>query len=295
MPLSDDLGAGLVFVSLACLVSHPAVSSAGSAPEPAAELRIETVEHAMHEGSAGKCLIELVSRSDGSKVFSKELEGAWTQLGYNAKTKDHVLGGLFELGAWLPVREIRYLSDDGRRGLRPARINKEEWFALGTATSPDGRFIAFVGTDDRHPGTSLFVFDTTRDQQTYLGTPPHPAPADSREDAPGYGQEGYWDWGGGCCDGHFVMDRRVVWFESPSVLKVDYGFDPAKKAGQRKRIKSWDLPIKTPQGAGGPGPLSSLPVPQGCASGGRGRRQGGQRAAGGLRRQAQAGEHAEGL
>jgi hypothetical protein len=92
------------------------------------------------------------------KLLSAELPGRWTLLGYNEQTKTYVLGGLFEIGAWLPVREIQYLTVDEPK-LRPAKINEDdEWYALGTRTSPDGRLVAFVG---RH---------------TYLGKPPHAAP-----------------------------------------------------------------------------------------------------------------------
>jgi len=231
----------LAFVSIIAVASL----HSGENAHPETELKIKTLSPGRHDGPPGQSLIELIRRKDMSKLISEEMPGRWTLLGYNEQTKTYVLGGLFEIGAWLPVREIQYLAEAEKPKFRPAKINTEEdWYALGTRTSPDGRFVAFVGRDQKHQNMSLFLLDTTKDSHAYLGKPPHAAPQDPPDMSPG-SEEQYWDWGGFCCDGHFVMDSRAVWFEGPDVLKVDYGFDPAKTAGapQRKRIKTWKLPL----------------------------------------------------
>ena len=219
---------------LAFIVLCAVLASAGNAAECAKGTRtslqytivaVPAIPH--HDQSIGRTKFVLRSEPDGATLSSREFEGQWFCFGYNAKISSYSVGGIEQKGAWLPLRSIQYLAEDGSS--RPSAFDRLDFIALSTAMSPAGRYIVFIG--GRIGIEGLFVLDTERDTIKKLGREPLPPPSEFAADS----CEGQaFEWGGCGADGYVEMDEGILRFVSENELEVSYGKDkPTKRAKKR--------------------------------------------------------------
>ncbi|HXJ20286.1 MAG TPA: hypothetical protein VMT03_08635 [Polyangia bacterium] len=199
-----------------------------------ARLRIDVKESPRHDVSDGSVAMRLETLSDHRAIAAKTMEGTWRVLAYVPSAHMFVLGGQFEVGAWLPLNVISYV-DEATGVARQAR-HSEDWMALAAVPSPDGRFIVFVGALGEHY-FRLQVLDTVKDALYELGQPPAPPP-EPHPVAEGSGRE--WDWGDPI-DGVTEMDPGIVTFPDDHTLRVTYGRDTARGRAAKRTVRTWDL------------------------------------------------------
>ncbi len=183
-----------------------------------------------HGQSIGRTKIVLRSEPDGEEIFSKTYDGNWICLGFNSNTKTYFIGGIFERGAWLPLGSILYLREEGR-SIEQSSFDRSGFLAMASLTSPDGRYIVFIGG----PGSAgdLYVFDTERDTIKKLGPAPAPPPNALTENICSDSGEPF-EWGTCWADRYIEMDAGILRFASNNELEVSYGKDkPAKRALKR--------------------------------------------------------------
>jgi hypothetical protein len=228
--------AALVFSTalLAGALSGGARADDGWVKGATARLKIEVKERPRHDVTDGSVALRLEALADHKAIAAKTMEGTWRALAYVPAAHLFVLGGQFEVGAWLPLNNISYL-DEATGALRPARHN-EDWLALAAVPSPDGRFIAFVGALGDHY-FRLEVLDTVNDGLYELGQPPAPPP-DAHPVAKT--SSGEWDWGDPI-DTVTEMDPGIITFPDDHTLRVSYGRDTPAGRAPKRTAKSWDL------------------------------------------------------
>jgi hypothetical protein len=250
--------AALGAVVLVAPPGQPARADDGWVSGQTARLKIDLKEMPRHDASNGAVVMRLESAADHRAILTKTMEGTWRVLAYVPSARMFVLGGQFEVGAWLPLDVVSYL-DEKTGALRPARHN-EDWMALAAVPSPDGRFIAFVGARaDEY--FRLELLDTVNDALYELGQPPAPPP-DPQRTTKGEGHD--WDWGDPI-DGMTDMDAGIITFPDDHTLRVSFGRDTFRARAKRRTVRSWDLrqvvakrrPVKVP--ATPPGPTDPAP------------------------------------
>jgi len=245
MPRRAVLSGRAAGVLALCLAAAPRL--AASAPDgsndgskdgwtvgQAARVRVDVKEKPRHDLSDGASVMRLEGLPDHRAIVTKTMEGTWRVLAYVPSAHLFVLGGQFEVGAWLPLNVISYL-DEKTGALRPARHN-EDWMALAAVPSADGRFIAFVGARaDEY--FRLELLDTVNDALYELGQPPAPPP-DPQTVTKGEGHE--WDWGDPI-DGVTEMDPGIITFPDDHTLRVSFGHDTFRERAKRRTVRTWDL------------------------------------------------------
>lgn len=200
----------------------------------AARLRVDVKERPRHDVSNGAAVMRLETLADHRAIVTRTMEGTWRVLAYVPSARMFVLGGQFEVGAWLPLNVISYV-DEKTGAIRRARPS-EDWMALAAVPSPDGRFIAFVGArGDEY--FRLELLDTVNDALYELGQPPAPPP-DPKTTVKGEGHE--WDWGDPI-DGVTEMDAGIVTFPDDHTLRVSFGRDTFRGRANHRTVRSWDL------------------------------------------------------
>jgi hypothetical protein len=203
------------------------------------ELTIDLLSYPQYNGDSGASHLTLTLLADSSEVYSERLAGNWHCLGYNAFAGAYVLAGEFQVGAWLPLRRIRYLHEEGLE-LQESRFHSEDWLAFAAVPSQDLEHVVFVG--GKQSVNTLFALHTATDRIVDLAVaPPSPAPLDSigaKEFAEVQGTE---RWGWELFDGYTSMDEGVIVFEGDSLLRVSYGDDTAFGRGEDRTTKEWRL------------------------------------------------------
>ncbi len=216
-----------------------AADSGGWVTGTTARVRVAQTKAASHDGSYGSARVELEALSDRRQILTRELEGTWRVLAYAPAARAFVLGGQFEVGAWLPLDAVSYV-DEATGAIRPARFAQGSWVAFAVVPGPTGRFIAFVGKWGSHATEGgrfrVQVLDTAGDALYDVGAAPAPPP-----DA-FYAEEGRrrCDWGDPV-DGVVEMDAGIVRFVDERTLRISMGADSCVKRATRRREQTWDL------------------------------------------------------
>jgi hypothetical protein len=199
-----------------------------------ARLRVVAKEMPRHDGSYGSAEIRLETLADHRVVSAKTREGTWTVICYVPAARAFVLGGQFEMGAWLPLDVIEYV-DEATGALRESRYGGGSWMAFAAVPSPDGRFIAFVAARRNVDPFRLEVLDVARDALFELGPAPRPPPEPSYEP-----EAGHWGWADPV-DGLVDMDPGILTFPDDHTLRATYGADTYRRRAAHRSVRSWDL------------------------------------------------------
>ena len=229
-------------VHLAFIVLCMMITSTGNAEECAKGSRtslqytmvdVPAIPH--HDQSIGRTRFVLRSYPDGETLSTKEFDGQWFCFGYNSITHIYIIGGISQKGAWLPLRSIQYLAEEGG-SLKPSAFDRLDYLALSAVTSPAGRYIVFIG--GRISIEGLFVLDTKRDVVKKLGRAPLPPP-----DAPlsDMCQHEPFEWGSCWADGYREMDAGIIRFTSETDLEVSYGEDEPTARAKKRSIRRFRL------------------------------------------------------
>jgi hypothetical protein len=207
-------------------------------------LTIEIVsrpEYLRHDHNIGSDRLVLRSR-DGKPIFSQAVDDGYLLcMGYSASTgvpgRDapgrYLIGGVGEQGAWLVLRAISYLSEDGR-SFEQSVFTKEDFLALTAVASPGGRFVAFIGGKSVADG--LYVLDTQKNQIRRLGQPPAPPPMDLDFEC-----EERFQWGTCWADGYVPIEPRVLRFDGETTLVATYGRDTHRARAKNRRVQKFAL------------------------------------------------------
>lgn len=216
-------------------------SVAGIAASPRTMLEIRLVETPRHDGRAGRSLIRLIARVDSSVVSHDTLEGVWYQIGYDSASGRYLLGGAFEIGAWLPIRSLGYL--DERTGhITWSRFGNEGWFAMAMIARSDGRFIAFVGARKDDATMRLALLDTRGDSIAVAGRAPGPPPLADENEREYFRESGSrYEWGTPPWDGFVGLDAGVITFEGSDGLVARYGADSETHRSKRRSVRRWSI------------------------------------------------------
>ena len=197
-------------------------------------IEIKILSRPQYDKSAGETLIILHSTKDSSILKDYKIEGVWHSIAYNSLEKKFILGGMFQVGAWLPMCEIRYL-DETNFEMKPSQINKIDWYSFITVPDESGKYIALIGKYDEK-FLVLYILNTITDRVQILGKPPQPPPIESsfiNEDM----LKESWQWGCSYADGFTEMDDGIIIFEKNDRLRVSFGKDsPLKRAVKRKNV-----------------------------------------------------------
>lgn len=197
-------------------------------------LEFKTLSLPKHDKSAGETMLTIHSQKDSTILKEIKLDGIWHCIGFNPEMKRYVLGGLFQVGGWLPLCDVRYLNETGL-DLKPSHINKTEWFSFISEPDDSTKYIAFIGKYDEKYNV-LYILNTITDRVQVLGKPPQPPPIDSSYISNDLLDE-VWQWGSSYADGFTPMDDGIIVFEKNDKLLVSFGKDtPQKRAAKRKNI-----------------------------------------------------------
>ncbi len=227
-----------VFILLMFLLMSTSANAADCAKGIKTSLRISQINVPSlprHGQTLGQAKFVLCSDPGGEELLSKVYEGNWYCIGFNRNTKTYVVGGILERGAWLPLRSIQYLREDGG-SFEPSAFDRLGYLAMTVVTSPSGRFIVFIG--GQNTADALYVLDIERDVVRELG--PAPAPPsnalakDTCKDEP-------FEWGTCWGDGYVEMDPGIIQFKSENVLQVSYGDDSPDGRAKIRRVRRFKL------------------------------------------------------
>ena len=198
--------------------------------------RINVPRILRHDQSIGQTKLVLCSVPGDKELLSKVYEGNWFCICFNKNTKTYVVGDISEIGAWLPLRSIQYLRENGS-SFETSAFDRLGYLAMTMVTSPSGRYIAFIGGQDT-TGT-LYVLDIKRDVIKKLSPAPTPPPNESTraicsKDEP-------FEWGTCWGDGYVEMDPGIICFKSEDVLEVSYGDDSPSARAKIRRVRRFKL------------------------------------------------------
>lgn len=204
--------------------------------------RINVPSFPRHGQTSGQTRLMLRSEPDSEIIFSKEYEGNWFCIGFNANIKAYILGGIFERGAWLPLGSIQYLRENGS-SLGPSAFDRLGYLAMTAVTSHSGRYVVFIGGQDT-TGT-LYVLDVERDTIKRLGSAPAPPPNALAKDV--CSSEPF-EWGTCWGDRYVETETGIIRFKPDDVLEVSYGHDSPNARAKKRRVRQFKLgqPINPP-------------------------------------------------
>jgi len=185
-----------------------------------------------HDENIGADALILTAK-DGKELFRRTMDDAHFRcLGFSESAGLHLLGVEGESGAWMVLGAIDYLAETGGP-LKPSAFNRQDYLALASLTSPEGRYVAFVG--GYHVVEGLFVLDTQIDKIRRLGKPPLPPPD------PEWSCDERFEWGSCWADGYVTLEPKVLHFESEHVLVVSYGKDTGHRRARQRTVRRFRL------------------------------------------------------
>lgn len=190
-----------------------------------------------HDQSIGQTQFILYSDANNAELLNKTLEGQWFCLGFNQATKTYLLGGVFQIGAWLPLGSIQYLREE-KNSLEPSAFKRLGYLANAAVVSPKGRYIAFIG--GKQSTGDLYLLDTQTDTIKRLGAAPAPPPL--ANDA--FSSDEPFEWGTGWADGYLEMEANIVYFTAENILQVSYGKDTSYVRAKKRQIRTFKLTAK---------------------------------------------------
>ncbi len=175
----------------------------------------------------------LRSRLANEVLFEKTMDEQWSCWGYSNALRAYILAGQWEKGPSIRLQSILYLSEAGLNRLRPSVFDKQEYWAVTSVLSPDSDVLAFIGGPANQTTASLYVMDFSQNKIQKLGKAPAPPPL------PDPAAEGaVWGWDQSKTS-YQELDKGILYFASPSVLKASYGADTARDRAKTRQIKSW--------------------------------------------------------
>jgi hypothetical protein len=158
-------------------------------------------------------------------------------LGFNKTTHTYLIGGVFQIGAWLPLGYIQYLREE-KNVFEPSAFDRLGYLAQATVISPKGRYIAFIG--GQQSTGKLYVLDTQTNTIKSLGAAL--APPSLANDA--FSSEEPFEWGTGWADGYVNIETSILRFISENVLQVSYGKDTPHARAKKRQIRTFNLACK---------------------------------------------------
>lgn len=179
----------------------------------------------------------VLTDTKGTTRVSKDYDGKWFCLAFNKGTKTYIVGGVFQIGAWLPLGAIHYLRED-KNIFELSVFDRQGYIANVTVTSHNGRYIAFIG--GQQTTGKLYVLDTQTDTIKSLGVAPAPPPF--KEDS--FSSDEPFEWGTGWADGYVEMEKNILRFSSENSLQVSYGKDTAHARATKRQIRTFKLGCK---------------------------------------------------
>jgi hypothetical protein len=179
----------------------------------------------------------VLTNTNGTKQLNKTVEGRWFCLGFNKTTNTYLIGGVFQIGAWLPLGSIQYLNE-AKNSFEPSAFDRLSYLANAAVVSPKGRYIAFIG--GQQSTGKLYVLDTQTDNIKKLGVAPAPPPVDN--DA--FSSEEPFEWGTGWADGYVEIETNILHFKSENVLQVSYGKDTPHARAKKRQIRTFKIDCK---------------------------------------------------
>jgi hypothetical protein len=180
--------------------------------------------------SIGQTQLLLTAKSDGTSRLDKTYEGKWFCLGFNKTTKTYLVAGIFQVGAWLPLGSIQYLSET-KNSLLASAFDRQGYIANAALMSPEGRYIAFIG--GKQSTGKLYVLDTQTDTIKKLGVAPAPPPLANSA----FFSEEPFQWGTGWADGYVELEATVFQFKSENVLQISYGKDSHNVRAKNRKVR----------------------------------------------------------
>ncbi|TAL67763.1 MAG: hypothetical protein EPN82_13400 [Bacteroidetes bacterium] len=224
----------LVIIISAGLTLFYCISKANDCTGNSTYLQIKILSLPKHDKSDGETMLLLHSQKDSSVLKEIKLDGIWHCIGFNPELNKYILGGMFQVGGWLPMCEIRYLAETNFE-MKSSQINKTEWFSFIAVPDESLKYICLIGKYDEKYMV-LFVLNTITDRVQILGNPPQPPPVDSSFVSEDFNRE-EWQWGSSYADGFTVMDEGIIVFKKNDKLCVSIGKDtPLKRSSKRKNI-----------------------------------------------------------
>jgi len=198
------------------------------------ELRVVATRAPRHDADYGAAGIELRSR-DGRKLREPiPEEGVWRCLGYAPGIHSYVLGGILEVGAWLPLDRVVYLNER-TFAIKESTMSSAGLTAMASVVGPGTRFIAFVASH-ADADFKLYALETATDRWKILGAPPAPPPLKDPALDSGDGEAGW-----ARDEGTIDVDPGIIVFRSDHVLRVSYGDDTKTARSPKRTVKEWDL------------------------------------------------------
>lgn len=176
----------------------------------------------------------LLRSNDGQLLLSFPItDGLVRCLGVDREAGRYILGSVSQVGAWLPLVSVFYVTETHAQHADSAFV-QGDFIAMATRTSPDGHYVAFIGGKGVVDG--VYVLDTRRDLVRHLGKPPMPPPVDSD-----FVSEEPFAWGTGWADGYGEIESSVLYFKANDRLVVTYGRDSAKRRAKKRKAVEFDL------------------------------------------------------
>jgi hypothetical protein len=227
-------------VAGACLLSLSTTHAVAADAETCSEgktsrLAVEMVSRPRiprHDENIGKDALVLTAK-DGKELLRKSVDDAHLHcLGFSEAAGRHLLGIEAERGAWMVLASILYVAETGG-SLVPSALDRGDFLALASLTSPKGRYVAFVGGHQGIDG--LFVLDTQTDQIRRLGKPPAPPPV------PDWSCDERFGWGSCWADGYVTLEPNILRFENEDILVVSYGKDTGHHRAKQRTVRRYRL------------------------------------------------------
>jgi|GEM_PF-1670886 hypothetical protein len=238
---------GVVLCCNDYLRKEPVKESSGDATF----LQTRLLKHAQYDGDDGRTEITVLSKVEHKRLKKLRWKGVWHCVGYIRSSQAFLLVGEFQVGAWLPLTKIRYLSAEGNEAIdsrcqRNYPKSQEElggWMGFSVIPNDDLSFISFIGCFEGS-AMSLMVLDAQKDELKVLGAAPAPPPISDpywlKEVQRMIAEDHEWAWGGPGADGYIPMDDGVIVYKDDKLI-VSYGDDTPVRRAVKRTYKTWDL------------------------------------------------------
>ncbi len=203
-------------------------------------LDIRLLRSPRHDGDAGSTLVRLIRAADSAVISADTLAGAWHLLGHDSLGRRYLLGGAFQMGAWLPLRALAFVNAATGAITRSTALAGR--YALAAVSRCDGRYVALVGAEDGLSAMHVLAWDTQRDTIAVLqARVPGPPPLRDAAEVDMFRSNGLpYAWGSPPWDGFTPMDGALR-FRADGRLVVTGGGDTPYRRARGARARLLDL------------------------------------------------------